>query len=286
MQLGIKLNIGFEQRERFRRLYGNRDTLAYLKGLGVSSVETPVRAKTVEEDLADHLRRCCEAGLGLSLHPYTEGSEFNPARFSLKADNPCRTLHERFFLLAAEGAELVKGKTVVNVHPAAGSLHVPRRGLVDRSARFFEWANTWCREKAPSVHPVAELQIHPNPGETVQRVGDRFDELFEVVERSGCGACWDFGHGFLNAQLFGMAPEPPPELLPRITHVHLHDVNHEDHQPLIYGRVPWERYLENLVAAGFDGTVILEVPPENFTAAGGLESLEHSVRAVLEFMKG
>ncbi|UCH84148.1 MAG: sugar phosphate isomerase/epimerase, partial [Candidatus Latescibacterota bacterium] len=62
-----------------------------------------------------------------------------------------------------------------------------------------------------------------------------------------------------------------------IVHVHCHDVYLGDHFPLVHGRVPWQDYLGELLARGFDGTVIIEVPPELYIMSGGMESLEKSI---------
>jgi hypothetical protein len=60
-------------------------------------------------------------------------------------------------------------------------------------------------------------------------------------------------------------------------------VNEIDHHPLIYGRVPWDRLLAQVLEHGFDKAVIIEVPPENFLRAGGLESLTQSVDKLAVF---
>jgi sugar phosphate isomerase/epimerase len=81
----------------------------------------------------------------------------------------------------------------------------------------------------------------------------------------------------MNAERFGLRLDPPDELWPRIVHIHCHDVNEIDHHPLVFDRVPWESMLARALDRGFDGTVVLEVPPENFLAAGGLSALVQSV---------
>jgi sugar phosphate isomerase/epimerase len=116
----------------------------------------------------------------------------------------------------------------------------------------------------------------------MQRIGDCYAEHLEVIRRSGVDACWDFGHAVMNARRLGHPLDPPPEWLSRVAHVHCHDVGDEDHQPLIYGRVPWERFLEQLVEHGFDGIVVLEVPAEHFLAAGGFDTVVRS----LELLRG
>ncbi len=281
MLIGLKLDIGFSQDKVCRRLYGKRDILAFLRELGFDSVEAPVGPETRTEELREHIARCGDAGLKVSLHPYSEGTIFNPLYFSPSEDNPCRALHERFLSLAAEAARLQRYPTIVNIHGAAGTDKDPRQYLVDQSIAFFTWAGQWCRQNAPDVGVTVELQISPNADEPRQRIGDTYDELLEVAQRSGVGACWDFGHAYWNTRRYGWPLHPPETLLPHIRHVHCHDVfGGEDHQPLVYGAVPWRDFLTLLTDHGFNGRVILEVPPTEFPKAGGLQSLIDSAQAL------
>ncbi len=83
----------------------------------------------------------------------------------------------------------------MNVHPAAAAAgRASRIELLDRSVHFFSWANGWCAEHSSDVRPVAELQLAPDEGEGLIRIGDTPDELAQVVERSGVDSCWDVGH--------------------------------------------------------------------------------------------
>jgi len=285
MRVGIKLDIGFSESDVYRELYGDRDILAFLTELGVEAAETPIGPATSGHSLIDHVRRCCAAGLRVSLHPYTERKPSNPAHFSMDEGNPCREVHERFFMLAAETARLQNAETIVNIHPAAEVKEDDRRHLVDQSVRFFTWARTWCSARAPDVLPLAELQIRPNPDEPIQRIGDAYTELIEIGGRSGVDASWDFGHAYMNARRFGDPLDPPAELAKRIVHVHCHDADQDDHQPLIFGNVPWQRFLTDVAAAGFNGTVILEVPSRHFRSAGGLDTLIRSFQVLVSHVE-
>jgi len=280
MLIGLKLDIGFAHDELYRRLYGNRDVLPFLKELGFGAVETPVGPQTDPDRLSEHIVRCVEANLKISLHPYSEATVFNPLHFSVDADNPCRRLHERFFTAADEAARIQGCRTVVNVHGAAGSADGPRERLASQSIAFFTWAGQWCRDNAPRVNVTVELQMSPSPGEPAQRIGDTYAELLDVATQSDVRVCWDFGHAFWNTRLYGWPITPPEALLKRIIHVHCHDASIEDHQPLVHGNVPWRDFIRLLRSHGFDGRVILEVPPDQFLRAGGLPSLIDSARAL------
>ena len=97
MQVGLKVEIGFATNEVYRQLYGDRDILSYLLALGVKAIETPIGPDTDNQALSEHLRRCCQVGFQVSLHPYTENTPSNPALFSPVEDNPCLQGHRHFF---------------------------------------------------------------------------------------------------------------------------------------------------------------------------------------------
>ena len=181
MLIGLKLDVGFSQDEVYRRLYGERDILAFLRELGFDAVETPVGPETQTDELREHIARCVGAGLKVSLHPYSEGTIANPLYFSPEENNPCRRMHQRFFTLAAEAARLAQYPTIVNIHGAAGTDKDPREFLVERTIAFFTWAGQWCRQNAPEVGVTVELQISPNADEPRQRIGDKYEELLEIA---------------------------------------------------------------------------------------------------------
>jgi sugar phosphate isomerase/epimerase len=285
MLIGLKLDIGFSTNEEYKRLYGERDVLPFLRDLGVEAVETPVGPETETEVLREHIACCVDPGMKVSLHPYSEGTDCNPAFFSGDGGNPCRDMHERFLSLAAEAVRLQQCPTVVNLHSASSTTDEPRQQLVDQSVAFFTWARDWCRRNAPEVSVVVELQISPSRRELHVRIGDTYEELLTVAERSGVIACWDFGHAYRNADRYGGALYPPAALVKRIGHVHCHDANGDDHQPLIYGTVPWRDFIGRLTGAGYDGRIILEVPPPEFLRAGGIDTLTASLAALRAYIR-
>jgi sugar phosphate isomerase/epimerase len=288
MIIGLKLDMGFQTSYAYRELFADRDAPGHLRALGVQAVETPLHPDARAETVRDHIRRCCDAGLRLSFHPYTELEPANPAHFFDRADNPCRRLHAAFFELAAEAA-CDEHPVIVNMHAAADRLGPPRSTLLSQSIAFFRWAGDWCAEQGLPVRPVVELQIRPQDREQLQRIGDHYGELCTVVEAAGVGVCWDFGHAAMNHRRFELPLDPPAGLLPHIAHVHCHDINGDDHHPLLFDGVPWRRFLTTLRHSGFDGTVVLEVPASRFLHAGGHDALERSLallRALRETTAG
>jgi sugar phosphate isomerase/epimerase len=279
MDIGIKLDIGFSENQSHRRLFGGGDPLQTLWNLGFRAVETAVEPHIDFEALAGYTRQCCEAGFRVSLHPYSERMPCNPANFG-GDQQLCRRFHTKVFLAAEEAARLQGREVTVNIHGAAGDKTEDRRALVDKTVRFFVWARQWCFENAPGAKPIVELQFRPYPDETIQRIGDEYEELLEIATRAGVGVCWDLGHAYMNATRFGTSLDPPKKLLRRIVHIHCHDVKDIDHYPLEFDRVPWKRMLTLAVDGGFDGAVILEVPPDNFLSTGGLHALSRSVEKI------
>ncbi len=275
MTIGVKLDIGFSENKTYRQLFGVDDPFQLLWDLGIRAVEAAVDPKTDLAVLTTYTRKCSDAGFRVSLHPYSELTPFNPANFN--EDGLCRRFHSRVFV-AAQGAAQKRGEVAtVNIHGAAAPREQNRRSLLDRTIRFFAWARQWCIENTPGVKPVVELQFRPHPDETIQRIGDGYEELGEIARRAEVDTCWDFGHAYMNASRFGVPLDPPEELLDRVVHIHCHDVKDSDHYPLVFDRVPWERMLTAALERAFDGAVILEVPPENFLSAGGLPALVRSV---------
>jgi sugar phosphate isomerase/epimerase len=278
--LGLKVDTGFAVDPASRALYGDRDVLPYLRSLGVQAVEAPVGPETAEAEVREHAEACARAGLTLSLHPYTEGTPYNPGAFDAGGAGPCKALHERVLRFASVAAGVLDSRIIVNIHAAAAPQGVDRGLLRDRSVAFFDWARRRCADDGGRVQPVVELQIGPDEGEDMQRIGDNFAELLDVSRRADVPICWDFGHSYMNARRFGGPGRPPPDLMDRVAHVHCHDADASDHQPLEYGRVPWQSNLAMLADAGYCGTVVLEVPPCHFLAARGLRSLVDSVAAL------
>jgi len=283
MRIGLKLNVDFDSSDVYRDLFGGRDVLSCLVELGVEAVEIPLTPSSDLSEVAEKAHRCHLFGLNVSFHPYTENHDSNPAHFDGPDSLPA-TMHQRFLGLAHQLTQS-QGKTVVNIHPAAGANGFPRNELVERSVQFFSWAQSWCADNAPEVQPVAELQLGTTPNEQKFRVGDSPVELTQIVQGSGVQACWDVGHAVINHQRFGTTQDPTAELWKRIAHVHCHGVDDEDHRILRSGDSEWRRFLEELKGKGFSGTVVVEVSPQTFLDAGGLTAVEESIAALSEAVR-
>jgi sugar phosphate isomerase/epimerase len=81
-------------------------------------------------------------------------------------------------------------------------------------------------------------------------------EIVSGLDSLRTGICWDLGHDARNGSL-----PAPPGFIASVRHVHLHDISPggEDHNPLVFGNVPYEKRLRQLIRADYKGAAILEV---------------------------
>ena len=242
------------------------DFLTWLRELGVSALEfkpnpsAPDWAET-QPLIEESYRR----GFRLSFHaPYK--APYNPAGFSGADRREIEQLY-RPALAYAAGFGQVGSPVSLVVHGAKGPR--PRAELRRDTLSFLKWIT----DEFPSLCPNIELLARSRQK---TKVGDNKAELLEIVSELGsrAGICWDLGHDARNG-----AQPPPPGFTVLVRHVHVHDISPDgrDHSPLIFGNVPYERYLSLLAGAGYAGTVILEVNGHlvaRFATARGAEPLQ------------
>lgn len=285
MRIGVKLDLDYEKSKAIREIFGSKPVLKILKCMGIEAIESSAGTSTDLIALEEHLQKCIEAGFICSIHPYTERKSQNPVYFLNNKSNECIDFHEKIFSIASRVVSLQRENLVINIHSAAATCDIPRHVQLENSILFFTWVKKWCDKNCSKVIPVTELQIAPNPVEPIFRIGDTFDELEIISRESQCGICWDFGHSFLNLLRYRSCDKPSFNLLKRLKHIHCHDVKKDDHHPLLYDNVPWKNYLTNAIEAGFNGTVIIEVPFERYVNEEGIAGLEKSVEKVMAVMQ-
>jgi sugar phosphate isomerase/epimerase len=160
--------------------------------------------------------------------------------------------------IAEDNARRAGVSPTLVVHAAVSRHPVAIDSLVDDTRAYLGWI----AQAFPDVR-IALENNHPVQGSEIKICVGRAD----VLKISGClpasrlGICWDMGHDYLS----GAADEPSPEWLSRVIHVHVHDVDEHgnDHFPLIFGRVPYFRWLKALKEAGMKGIVVLELKGEH-----------------------
>lgn len=120
----------------------------------------------------------------------------------------------------------------------------------------------WALDRFPNLVIALENLDLANPG--VIKFGERREDVLDLVKEINhprLGICWDLGHDIRQ----GVMHDPPREWLEHVKHVHAHDIDDEgrDHFPLIFGKVPNERWIQMLVNAGMEGTITLELKGQN-----------------------
>ena len=214
---------------------------------GIDDVEASVALTGEPEDDARKLEALRTwytpwraAGVGLHLHPYTQGRA-NPATYVAgENDAPVESLlraAETLARLAAGGPTL--SKLVYHAAEAkeesAGRDPRAERGLyLERSRRFL--ATAWARldREGWPILLVTETQLPTDPDRPNVRIGDRPEEIAALVEGRPASVCLDTGHYLVSRERLASPPEP--ELLAHVAHMHLHDVEGvRDHRPLTAG---------------------------------------------------
>ncbi len=226
--------------------------------LNLSSPDWPEMSSLIEE--------CHRLGFGLTFHAPYKGP-FNSAGFSGEEKDEVKRLYRPAIEYAARMAEEA-GPTTLVVHGAKGN--GPREELHHDTRAFL----AWIVEEFPRLCPSIELLVRE---EKANKIGDNKAELVEIVSGLGSpevGICWDLGHDARNGSL-----PTPPGFIASVRHVHLHDISPDgdDHSPLIFGSVPYEEHLRQLVRASYKGAVILEVNGylvSRFAAAQGIPPLQ------------
>jgi sugar phosphate isomerase/epimerase len=221
--------------------------------LNLSSPDWPEMRSLIEEG---H-----RLGFRITFHaPYKD--PYNPAGFLGAKRDEVERLYRPALEYAARIAEEA-GPTPLVVHGAKGNS--PREELRRDTRAFLGWIV----EEFVNLHPCIELLVRE---ESTNKIGDNKAELVEIVsglDSPRVGICWDLGHDARNGSL-----PAPPGFTASVRHAHLHDISPDglDHCPLIFGSVPYEERLRQLIRADYKGAVILEVDGQRvarFAAAQG-----------------
>lgn len=277
------------------------DFLFPLRELGLGVLEFTLDLSSPDwPEVNSLIEECHRLGFVLTFHaPYKD--PYNPAGFSGAKRYEVEQLYRPALAYAARIAEEA-GPTTLVVHGAKG--HGPREELRHDTRAFLAWIG----EEFADLCPCIELLVRE---ERANKIGDNKAELVGIVAgpslrlvskatsvqatglRTGLGSpkvgiCWDLGHDARNGSVAA-----PPGFIASVRHVHLHDISPDgtDHCPLIFGNVPYEKHLRQLIGVGYGGIIILEVngylvshfaaakgvPPsqilwDNFRELGGLTS--------------
>jgi sugar phosphate isomerase/epimerase len=247
----------FEQRWRLGlnmhpKWLGNgtaEDFLLPLRHLGLCVLEFTLNLSSPDwPEVHVLIEECHKLGFQLSFHAPYKGP-YNPAGFSTGERGKIERLFRPAISYATRIAEEA-GPTTLVIHGAK------RKGPRADLRRDTEAFLGWILEEAPGLRPAIELLIRD---ETTSKIGDNKAEVVEIVsalDSPEVGICWDLGHDTYNGSL-----PVPPGFLPLVHHVHVHDIapDGRDHCPVLFGKVPYEKYLYQLAGVNYRKSVILEV---------------------------
>jgi sugar phosphate isomerase/epimerase len=225
------------------------DFLFPLREVGLNILEFTLNLSALDwPEMHSLIEECRRLGFRITFHaPYKD--PHNPAGFSGAKRDKVERLYRPALAYAARVAEET-GPTSLVVHGAKGN--GPREELRRDTTAFL----AWIVEEFPALRPSIELLVRE---EQANKIGDNKAELVGIVAGLGSpkiGICWDLGHDARNGSVAA-----PHGFIASVRHVHLHDISPKgkDHCPLIFGNVPYEERLSQLIQAGYRGAVILEV---------------------------
>ena len=243
MRFGTKIDGGEGWDVRLEPRFGERrEFFRWLRETGIGFIEFSCDDRPREDILLDYAQCCAEAGLGVSLHPYTQ--QASPVGFGV---GPVEEANRRLLRLASRMAEVAgwPQRMVLHAGLARTGHYAPdyAEGMA-RARGFFQWLDAEVCEEFPSVMPFCETAMPAEEQDDFERLADTWETVLELVEGTELAVCWDTGHAFLAAA-YGKQDEMPPErFVQRVGHVHLHDVVSEegrlkDHYPPGEGISPW-----------------------------------------------
>ena len=225
------------------------DFLFPLREAGLNVLEFTLDPSSPDwPEMRSLLEECHRLGFAITFHAPYKGPH-NPAGFSGAKRDEVERLYRPALAFAARIAEEA-GPTTLVVHGAKG--RGPREELRHDTRAFLAWIG----EEFANLRPCIELLVRE---EKANKIGDNKAELVDIVSGLGSpriGICWDLGHDARNGSVAAT-----PGFITSVRHVHLHDISPDgtDHCPLLFGNVPYEEYLRQLIRAGYKGAVILEV---------------------------
>jgi sugar phosphate isomerase/epimerase len=261
--MNAKIRIGFSMHPNWLAAGSLGDFLAPLRAAGLAALEF---------ELDDHLsawpafpalmEQAVQAGMALSFHaPYR--APHSLAGFAGERRGAIQAGLAPLLAVAENWAQRSPACQTVVVHAAVGSQGTDPSALREDTIGFIEWA---CAA-FPDLRLALENTPPAAPGQV--KVGTSKEEVLDLIRAANqpqLGACWDMGHDMLLPP----PDEPSPEWLARVIHVHVHDIdsNGADHHPLIFGVVPFQRWLAAWKAAGGQGLAVLELKGQHLQGWG------------------
>jgi len=251
--------------------FGNASScLQEMSKAGVTSIELRSVSRDADPDLAlGAAHRLWDAELGLTLHG------------SLPKGAGCETLAGIYPSLVPLARALAERgcDSVITLHCHSGVGDVEE--LADRTVRSLRRMSAILQAEGVPLRIALEINHIGAPSDP----GVTYAGLLDMITRADSpriGACWDFGHAFMNVQHGRLERQPGTEFLAKVIHTHVHDLGPRTHFPLTIGVVPLDLFLDLLNAQGYSGILNLELSPQRFQ--GPVKELVHaSIERLIEY---
>jgi sugar phosphate isomerase/epimerase len=251
------IKISFSMHPRWVGQEGLEAFLAPLRNAGLSTLEFELDSHLgMWDETCKLMEQCFDLGMDLCFHaPYRLPHRI--AGFSGNKRAEIVRDYQPLLDIARDWAKRTGGQKTVVFHGA--------RGENEEHSQLYSDTHDFCLWLL-GTYPVLKFALeNNNPTETnVIKIGVTREEVLELVtgiNSPQLGICWDMGHDYLAKREDKLAPE----WLERIIHVHVHDVDPQgnDHFPLMFGKVPFARWLSALHQVGMKGIVTLELKGDN-----------------------
>jgi len=257
--MGNAISIGFNIHPRWVQGTSLKAFLTPLREAGLDSLEFELDNRLpMWEDFGPLMEETVALGLQLSFHaayraPHTLLGYSSGKKEEIDQD------YRPLLQIAEDWSLRLKKQHSVVFHAATAPAPHDTRPMIEDTVAFMQWVCT------DFPHLKVALENNNPSSDNLVKLGIQREDvlaLLQLIDRPQAGICWDMGHDALTTQ----PVTAPQEWVQKVIHVHLHDFDKDgqDHYPLIFGNVPYQRWLAQLKLAGLQGIVVLELKGERF----------------------
>lgn len=243
-----------------RACASSRELLNCLKNEGIDNIELKLPSEFWDRRIRTVLQMIKEYGFHYSFH--APGMTDFPGGM----ENYIHYLNQ----LCKVSSEFDESFIMVVLHGLSGT-SINREILISESKK---WLKEIVTKVGDSNFKFVLENLRDINSNGKRKCGTSYREILEIqnyVGREHLGICWDFGHGYSQAEYGIHERIPPSEFLEQVWHTHIHDYRDNiTHLPLGHGIIPYQLYIYKLLESGFDGIYNLELnpsrvnDPENF----------------------